>query len=250
MESPELEGLKKLRTGFLIFIALYVVAVALVFTTAGSAIGVLGRGIEALSAFMALLWVIVAAVVALAVLSLVALVIYIRGGYGKLAQVDHGFGICRMGVTVLIAGVVVALAGLFSMVAWVASVVGWAFSIAERATTSHPGQWKGLPPDFLLSPLLAAVGVLIIGGILVLVGWVLAFIVGAFKLNEKYKESLFQAAGILYIVDIVLLFLGLGGILTLVGHILMYIGLGSAINRVAASAQTQTPSSATEKPTL
>ena len=52
MESPELEGLKKLRTGFLIFIALEVVAVALVFTTVGAAIGVLGRGIDALSALM------------------------------------------------------------------------------------------------------------------------------------------------------------------------------------------------------
>jgi len=246
VESPELEGLKKLRIGFLIFIALYVVAVALVFTTAGSAIGVLGRGIDAISVLTALLWVIVAAVVALAVVGLAALVIYIRGGYGRLAQVDSGFGICRTGATVLIAGVVAVLAGLFSLVAWVASVVGWAFSIAEQAITSHPGQWKGLPPDFLLSPLLAAVGVAVAGGILALVGWVLAFIVGAFKLSDKYKESLFQAAGILYIVDIVLLFLGLGGILTLVGHILMYIGLGSAINK----AQSQSLSSVTEKPTL
>jgi len=241
MESPELEGLKKLRTGFLIFIALYVVAVALVVTTVGSAIGVLGRGIDAVSALAALLWVVVAAVVALAVAGLASLVIYIRSGYGRLAQIDSGFGICRTGVTVSIAGVVVALAGLLSLVAWVAS--------------SYPGQWRSLPPDFLLSSLLAAVGVLIIGGILFLVGWILTFIVGAFRLSDKYKESLFQAAGILYIVDIVLLFvglgfLGLGGILTLVGHILMYIGLGSAINKAVASAQPQAPSSATEKPTL
>jgi len=242
MESPELEGLKKLRTGFLIFIALEVVAVALVFTTVGAAIGVLGRGVDALSALMALLWVIVAAVVALAVVGLVAFLIYIRGGYGKLAQVDHGFGICHMGVSILVAGVVVALAGLLS-------IVPWAVDLA-RTAISHPGHWGGWPPDFLLPPLLAAMGVAVVGGILTLVGWILVFIVGAFKLSDKYKESLFQAAGILYIVDIALLFLGLGGILTLVGHILMYIGLGSAINKAAASVQSQAPSSATEKPTL
>jgi len=242
MESPELEGLKKLRTGFLIFIALEVVAVALVFTTVGAAIGVLGRGVDVLSALVSLLWVIVAAVVALAVVGLIAFLIYIRGGYGKLAQVDRGFGICRTGVTILIAGVVVALAGLLS-------IVPWAVDLA-RTAASHPGQWRGWPPDFLLSPLLAAVGVAAVGGILALVGWILVFIIGALRLSDKYKESLFQAAGILYIVDIVLLFLGLGGLLTLVGHILMYIGLGSAINKAVASAQPQAPSSATEKPTL
>jgi uncharacterized membrane protein len=84
--------------------------------------------------------------------------------------------------------------------------------------------------------------VLFIGFIIGLIGDILAFVVGAFKLHSRYQNSLYMVAGILYVIDILLIFLGFGGILTAVGDILMYVALGDTINRLTTA--TATPAQA------
>jgi uncharacterized membrane protein len=85
-----------------------------------------------------------------------------------------------------------------------------------------------------------ALGVIIISGIIGLIGNILTFVVGAFKLHSRYQNSLYMAAGILFILDIALLLVGFSGILTLVGYILMYIALGDTINKLSTAAATPT----------
>jgi uncharacterized membrane protein len=87
-----------------------------------------------------------------------------------------------------------------------------------------------------------ALGVIIISGIIAFIGNILTFVVGAFKLHGKYQNSLYMAAGILFVLDIALLLVGFSGILTLVGYILMYIALGDTINKLSTA--TTTPAQA------
>jgi uncharacterized membrane protein len=77
--------------------------------------------------------------------------------------------------------------------------------------------------------------VLLIGVIIGLIGHILTFVVGAFKLHSRYQNSLYMVAGILFVVDIILMFLGLGGILSAVGYILMYMALGDTINKLSTA---------------
>jgi hypothetical protein len=51
-----------------------------------------------------------------------------------------------------------------------------------------------------------------------------------------------MAAGILFVVDILLTFLRLGGVLTAVGYVLMYMVLGDTINKLSTA--TTTPAQA------
>jgi uncharacterized membrane protein len=87
--------------------------------------------------------------------------------------------------------------------------------------------------------------VLFIGLLIGLIGDILTFVVGAFKLHSRYQNSLYMAAGILYVIDILLMFLGfgvIGGILAAVGDILMYMALGDTINKLSTA--TTTPAQA------
>ncbi len=44
---------------------------------------------------------------------------------------------------------------------------------------------------------------LLVGGIMGLVGHVLAYIVGAFKLDNRYGDSRYTVAGVLFIIDLI-----------------------------------------------
>jgi len=80
--------------------------------------------------------------------------------------------------------------------------------------------------------------VLVIGAIIALIGNILTFVVGAFKLQSRYQNSLYMAAGILFVIGIAFLLVGFSGILTLVGYVLMYIALGDTINKLSTAAPT------------
>jgi hypothetical protein len=82
---------------------------------------------------------------------------------------------------------------------------------------------------------LALFGAFVIGGIIGLIGHIMTFVAGAFKLHSRYQNSLYMAAGILFVIGILLMLLGLGGILTAVGYILMYIALGGTIKKLSAA---------------
>jgi hypothetical protein len=81
-------------------------------------------------------------------------------------------------------------------------------------------------------------GVLVIGAIIALIGNILTFVVGAFLLYSKYQNSLYMAAGILFVIDIAMSHVGFSGIPTLAGYVLMYIALGDTINKLSTAAPT------------
>jgi Protein of unknown function (DUF973). len=176
---------------------------------------------------------VIGAVALLLVLSLVAvgIVLYaifgkIRSGMRQLSEIDSGFRICYTGTTLMLVGLVIVALGLIVVVAVFA------------AAGSSPETMRGA----VLSSLTLAMGVFLIGGIIAFIGIILTFVVGAFKLHSRYQNSLYMAAGILFVLDIALMRVGFFGILTLVGYVLMYIALSDTINKLSTA--TATPAQA------
>jgi MFS family permease len=230
--NVEISALRTLRSGFLYL--LVAVIVGIVAALAGlisiiAALSFMPVAPHEPSAFAG----VVGAVVLLLVLSLVVVgtVLYaifgkIRPGMRQLSEVDSGFRICYTGTTLMLVGLVITVLGLIVLAAVFA------------AAGFSPEALRGT----VIGGLILALGVLLIGGIIASIGDIMTFVVGAVKLHGKYQNSLYMAAGILFVVDIVLLLVGIYGILTLVGYILMYIALGDTINRLTTA--TATPAQA------
>ena len=226
----EIGALRTLRSGFLYLLVAVIVGVVAVLAGLISiiaAFGFMAAVPHGPSAFAG----IVGAEFLLLVLSLVAvgIALYaifgkIRPGMRQLSEVDNGFRISYTGTTLMLVGLLILVLGIIVVVAMFAA----AGSSPETMRSAVIG-------DLTLS------GVLLIGGIIGLIGYILTFVVGAFKLHNRYQNSLYMAAGILYVIDILLMFLGfgvIGGILSAVGDILMYIALGDTINKLSTATTT------------
>jgi len=226
--NVEISALRTLRSGFLYL--LVAVIMGIVAALAGlisiiAAIGSMAAAPHGPSAFAG----VIGTVILLLVLSLVAvgIVLYaifgkIRPGMRQLSEVDNGFRICYTGTTLILVGLAILVLGLIVIVA------------AFAAAGFSPEAVRGT----VVSSLILALGVLLIGGIIAFIGNILTFVVGAFKLHSRYQNSLYMAAGILFVLDIALLLVGFTGILSLVGYILMYIALGDTINKLSTAAAT------------
>ena len=224
--NVEISALKTLRGGFLYL--LVAVIVGIVDALAGlfsiiAALGFMPAAPHKHSAFAG----VIGAVAIVLVLSLVAVSIMlyaifgkIRPGMRQLSEVDNGFRISYTGTTLMLVGLIILVLGL----------VVFAITILTSLYFTSPTVASG---GFML-----ALGVIIIGGIIAFIGNILTFVVGAFKLHSRYQNSLYMAAGILFILDIALLLVGFSGILSLVGYILMYIALGDTINKPSTAAAT------------
>jgi Conserved within P. aerophilum len=228
MRNVEISALRTLRDGFLYLFVAVIMGIVAVLAGLLSIIAAFGFMIAAPhgpSAFAG----VIGAVVLLLVLSLVAvgIALYaifgkIRPGMRQLSEIDDGFRISYTGTTLMLVGLVILVLGIIVLAA--------AFAAAGFSPEATWGT--------ALGGLILALGVLLIGFIIGLIGNILTFVVGAFKLHSRYQNSLYMVAGILFVVDILLMFLGFGGILTAVGYILMYMALGDTINKLSTAVTT------------
>jgi hypothetical protein len=223
--NVEISALRTLRSGFLFLLVAVIVGIVAVLAGLFSiiaAFGFMAAAPHGPSAFAG----VIGAVATLLILLLVAvgIVLYaifgkIRPGMRQLSEVDNGFRICYTGTTLILVGLVIMVLGLIVVVAVFA------------AAGSSPETMRGAVIGGL-----TLFGVLVIGAIIALIGNILTFVVGAFLLYSKHQNSLYMAAGILFVIDIALF--GFSGILTLVGYVLMYIALGDTINKLSTAAPT------------
>jgi hypothetical protein len=225
--NVEISALETLRDGFLFLLVAVIVGIVavlagLIFIIA--AFGFMPAAPHGPSAFAG----VIGAVATLLILLLVAvgIALYaifgkIRPGMRQLSEIDDGFRISYTGTTLILVGLVIMVLGLIVVVAVFA------------AAGSSPETMRGAVIGGL-----TLFGVLVIGAIIALIGNILTFVVGAFKLQSRYQNSLYMAAGILFVIDIALLLVGFSGILTLVGYVLMYIALGDTINKLSTAAPT------------
>jgi len=225
--NVEISALETLRSGFLYLLVAVIMGIVAAFAGLLSIIAALGfMPVAPHRPFAG----VIGAAAPLLVLSLVAvgIVLYaifgkIRPGMRRLSEVDNGFRISYTGTTLMLVGLVIMVLGLIVLAA------------VSTAAGSSPEAIGGT----VVSGLTLALGVPLIGAVIAWIGNILTFVVGAFLLYSKYQNSLYMAAGILFVVDIALLLNGFfGNILSLVGCILMYIALDDTINRLSTAATT------------
>jgi len=191
-----------------------------------SALSTLGSGF--LYLLIAVIISIVAAFAGLLYIIAVGIMLYtifamIRPGVRQLSEVDNGFRISYTGTTFMLVGLAILVLGLIVLAA------------VSAAAGSSPEAIGGT----VVSGLTLALGVPLIGAVIAWIGNILTFVVGAFKLYSRYQNSLYMAAGILFVLDIASLLNGFfGNILSLVGCILMYIALDDTINKLSTAATT------------
>jgi len=152
---------------------------------------------------------------------LFAIFAMIRPGMRRLSEVDSRFRISYTGTTLILVGLVIMVLGLIVLAAGSATA---GFSPEATGGAVIGG--------------LTLFGVFLIGTIIAWIGNILTFVVGAFLLYSKYQDSLYMAAGILFIIDIVMFLGGFSGIFSLVGYILMYKALDNTINKLSTAATT------------
>jgi MFS family permease len=214
--NVEISALRTLRSGFLFLLVAVIMGI----------VAVLAGFISIPHGPLAFAGVI-GAVVTLLTLLLVAvgIALYaifgkIRPGMRQLSEIDSRFRISYAGTTLILVGLVIMVLGLIVVVA------------AFAAAGSSPETMRGAVIGGL-----TLFGVLVIGAIIALIGNILTFVVGAFKLQSRYQNSLYMAAGILFVIGIAFLLVGFSGILTLVGYVLlMYVALGDTINKLSTAA--------------
>jgi len=223
--NVEISALRTLRSGFLFLLVAVIVVVIAVLAGLLSIIATFGfmpaaphrPFAEVIGAVATLLILLLVAVG----IALYAIFGKIRPGMRQLSEVDNGFRISYTGTTLILVGLVIMVLGLIVVVAVFA------------AAGSSPETMRGAVIGGL-----TLFGVLVIGAIIALIGNILTFVVGAFLLYSKYQNSLYMAAGILFVIDIAMSHVGFSGILTLVGYVLMYIALGDTINKLSTAAPT------------
>ncbi len=203
-------GLKNLKTGAmvsLISIILALVSVVLVI----SSVGMVNPGnpkafLLAMSAMGSFVVILIAAVV----LGIVGFVLYFMAT-GHLSRYDPRLGIGRWGMTLQIVGLILVFVPVILIVG---------------AIASHA----------ILSAILASIGLMVLGGLLIIVGAIL-FGIMLIRLGEDPNvDSGFKMAGIIYLVGIILSFVAgaIGEILGIVTTILIYISAKNSLERLGA----------------
>jgi hypothetical protein len=205
MRSVEISALETLGSGllYLLFAAIINIAAALV------------RLHYSVAANAVILHIMAVGIVLFAIFAM------IRPGMRRLSEVYNGFRICYTGTTLLLVGLVIMVLGLIVLVA-VSATAGFSPEATGGAVIGG----------------LTLFGVSLIGTIIAWIGNILTFVVGAFLLYSEYQDSLYMAAGILFVIDIAMFLGGFSGILSLVGYILMYKALDNTINKLSTAATT------------
>jgi uncharacterized membrane protein len=182
----EISALRTLRSGFLYLLVAVIVGVVAVLAGLLSIMAAFFGFTAAVphgpSAFAG----VVGAVALLLILLLVAvgIALYaifgkIRPGMRQLSEVDNGFRICYTGTTLMLVGLVIMVLGIIVLAA-----------VFAAAGFSPGATWGAV-----VSGLILALGVLLIGGIIAFIGEILTFVVGAFKLHSRYQNSLYMKCG-------------------------------------------------------
>ena len=214
--NVEISALRTLRSGFLYLLVAVIMGIVAVLAGLIS----IPHGPSAFAGVISAVATLLILVLVAVGIALYAIFGKIRPGMRQLSEIDSRFRISYTGTTLILAGLVIMVPVLIVLAAELAA----AGSLPEAMRGAVIGG--------------AILALLLIGGTIVLIGYVLTFVVGTFTLQCRYQNSLYMAAGIFFILDIALFLVNLSGILALVGYVLMCIALGDTINKLSTAAPT------------
>ena len=116
--------------------------------------------------------------------------IYLRSCFSKLRPTDFNFSSPKTGTTLLIIGLVLAMVGIAVLLALVIPLIA-----------SSPGSITTQTP-FALAVFALAGFVVVIGGILTLIGYIMGVLLGTHRMATKFEEPMFDIGWILLIVSL------------------------------------------------
>ncbi len=144
-----------------------------------------------------------------------------------------------LGIVLIVVGAIIALIGFYAD--FIPGTSGLAQVSPEFSTASSLikiGYVWGLIlclVGAILTLLIVGIFILIIGLVFLLIGFV-GIIILCFKLNDEYRNVLYLIAGIFFILNIFLGFLGI------VAWILLYVALGDTLRKLQTTAGPAQPS--------
>ncbi len=134
--------------------------------------------------------------------------IYLRSCFSKLRPADYNFSSPKTGTTLLIIGLTLAMVGLAVLLALIFPLI-----------SANPGNITTQTP-YVLAIFALAGFVVIIGGILTLIGYIMGVLIGTHRMATKFEEPMFDIGWILLLVSLFFSPLALAsGILFLQGTI-------------------------------
>ncbi len=212
--SLALEGLVKLRRASILMIIASIIGAAASIAVISMIFGMLAIHPAMPSPPSSIIGVVVAGVVIWlisAILQLIAVFAYLVPSFRKLKEYDTAsFGTSSTLITIGYIGGTVLL---------IISIVVIFASLLARS----------------LGGIMGGEMIIFVSIILLLIGYI-GIIIGCFKLRDHFQETLFLAAGILFIVALVLSFIPyirtVGGILEFIAWIILYVATGSAIRKL------------------
>lgn len=150
-------------------------------------------------------------------------IVYLRASFSKLAKGDYDFSSPKTGTALLIIGLILAMIGVAIILALIVPLI----STLQQNSTAFP--------TGLLGGIAAAGFMSIIGGVLMLVGFIMGVFMGIHRLAVKFEEPLLDYGWILLLVSLFFSPLGIvSGILFVEGEIITRRRLKEVLSGVAA----------------
>ncbi len=157
------------------------------------------------------------------------------GGGGLIAALSG----LVLGIALIVVGAIIALIGFYTdFIPGTGSLAQVNPEFSTASSLIRIGYLWGLILSLvgaILTLLIVGIFILIIGFVFLLIGFI-GIIILCFKLNDEYSNALYLIAGIFFILNIFLGFLGI------VAWILLYVALGETIKKLQAPAGPTQPS--------
>lgn len=129
-------------------------------------------------------------VAVLSILLQIISIIYLRAGFRKIVKGDYEFSTPITGTTLLIVGLIL---GMIGIVIVLALIVPFLATISQGSTPVFNGSLGGI----LAGGLLAA-----LGGLLILIGYILGVLLGLHRLASRFEQPYFDYGWILLIISL------------------------------------------------
>lgn len=117
-------------------------------------------------------------------------IIYLRAGFQKLVKGDYDFSTPATGSSLLIVGLILGMIGVVVVIALIIPFIG---SLSQGSTPIFTGALGGVIAGGLLAAL---------GGLLILIGYIIGVLLGLHRLASKFEEPLFDYGWVLLLISL------------------------------------------------
>lgn len=173
-----------------------------------------GLNSQNLASQLSFLFVILEAIIVISLVIEIIAIVFLRAGFIKLRKGDYDFSTPTTGSTLLIIGLILGMIGIVVVLALFVPFISEVSQGSNPVLTSSLG---GIVAGGLITAL---------GGLLILIGYIIGVLLGLHRLSDKFEQPYFEYSWILLLISIVF------SPLSLVAGILLYLGSNSTSEKL------------------